>query len=197
MLEAAAAAMTALGAPRYSVVVRIQATSGPIRAWTGVGDLAIEADDVDIEGGLYQGIGLLGAIPPLRQLIGGVAERLELTLAVSDGPVFDLADEDADDVIGAPVDMGVIFFDDAWQMVAPPAWLWSGRADVPTVSRTTSDETITRSISLSVGSAFTDRTRATLSFFTDADQRLRSPTDEFCARVAGYTGTHAIQWPAT
>lgn len=196
MLEAAAAAMTALGAPRHSIIVRIAAASAVYRVWSGAGLLEIDTDDVDLEGGIYTGVGLLGSIPPLRQLVGGAAERLEFSLNATDGPIFALADEDADDVIGAPVDMGIVFFDADWQMVAPPSWLWSGTADMPSVSRSTEGLEITRGVSLSVGSAFTDRTRPQLTYFTDADQRRRSPTDLFCERVAIYTGTHTIKWPA-
>jgi len=195
MLASAAAAMTALGAPRYAVVVKIEAASGPIRAWSGVGDLEIEADDVDLTGGIYQGIGILGEIPPLRQLIGGLAERLEFNLTAPTGEILALADDDVDDVRSARVNMGVIFFDSHWQMVADPAWLTDGTADVPSVNRTPNGQQIQRSASLSVGSAFTDRTQPALTYYTDADQRRRSPTDRFCERVAGYTGVSTIKWP--
>ena len=188
--------MTALGAPAYAILVKIGAASGPLRMWSGIGDLEIPVDGVDSVGGPYQGIGLLGSIPPLRQLVGGAAERLEFSLAVADGPVFDMADDEADDVINAPVDLAVVFFDADWQLTGPAAWLWSGTADVPSIGQSSDGEQITRSITLSVGTALTDRTRPALTYFTDADQRRRSATDRFCERVAGYTGTHTIKWPA-
>lgn len=188
--------MTALGAPAYAVLLKIGAAGGDLRIWTGIGDLEIQTDGIDAVGGPYQGIGLLSSVPPLRQLVGGAAERLEFSLAVADGPVFDLADDEADDIINAPVDLGLVFFDADWQLTGPAAWLWAGSADVPSIGQSSDEAQITRSITLSVGTALTDRTRPVLTYFTDADQRRRSPTDRFCERVAGYTGTHTIKWPA-
>jgi hypothetical protein len=45
----------------------------------------------------------------------------------------------------------------------------------------------TRTVSLSVGTDETGRSRAPIALFTDADQRRRSPTDAFFDHVAGIT----------
>lgn len=193
MLEAQAAAMSALGAPRYSVLVRFGMET-PVRAWAGIGDLLIPADDVEPAGGTYLGVGLLGAVPALRQLIGGSAERLEFTLAVPSGEIFSLADDEAASVRSAPVDVGVIFFGDNWQQ-SDVAWLWNGTADVPSVSRTTNGLNVVRTVKISAGSAFTDRTRPQHTYFTDADQKRRSATDDFCKRVDLYSINSTIKWP--
>lgn len=195
MLPEQAAAMSAVNAPRYSIFFLLEAASGPVRAWLGVGDYDLEADDVDTEGGTYKGIGLVGDVPALRQLVGGLAERVEFTLNGADETTFNLADADAEEVRNAPVHVGVIFFDEDWQAAAPIAWLWDGVADTPSVDRDGSGGRITRRVSLSVGSGFTDRTRPQLSFYTDADQKRRSPTDTFCARVARYSIDSTIKWP--
>lgn len=193
MLAEQAAAMSALGAPRYSLLVRF-GLAEPLRAWAGLGDLTIPADDVDATGGTYQGVGILGNIPALRQLIGGVAERLEFSLTVPSGEIFALADEDVALVRAAPVDVGIVFFDEDWQQSAV-AWLWNGTADVPSVSRTTNGLNVIRTVRISAGSSFTDRTRPQHSYFTDADQKRRSPTDDFCARVDLYSINSTIKWP--
>lgn len=195
MLPEAAAAMTAADAPRYAVLVRIACMSSTLRLWSGLGDLDIEADDVDLTGGRFQGIGLIGELPAIRQLIGGTAERLDFNLTAPSGAVFDLGDADVAEVRSAPVSMAIVFFDADWQIAGAPVWLWDGTADVPSVNRSSSGLEVTRSVTLSVGSAFTDRTRAQLTYFTDADQRRRSPTDRFCERVAGYTGVSTVKWP--
>ncbi|MNE93437.1 hypothetical protein D3C80_1912900 [compost metagenome] len=52
-------------------------------------------------------------------------------------------------------------------------------------------------MTLSVGSAFTDRSRPQLTFMTPTDQRRRSPDDAFCDRVPGYGIDSSIQWPAS
>lgn len=197
MLPEQAAVMSASGAPRYSIFFLLMAKSGPVRAWLGVGDHDIPADDVDLTGGTYLGIGLVGDVPALRQLVGGTAERVEFVLSGANELTVSLADEDADDVRGAQVYVGIVFYDADWQPVAPVAWYWEGIADVPSIDRTATEGEITRSISLSVGSAFTDRTRPSLGFYTPPDQKRRSPTDTFCDRVPAYTIDSTIQWPGS
>jgi hypothetical protein len=183
------------GAPRYAVFVLIRLKEGdPIRAWTGPGDLYLPPDDVDEAGGIYQGIGLVGEVPALRQLIGGTAERIEFSLSGVDEKTVSLADEEADEVIGAPLHVGVVFFDEDWQST-PICWAWDGTADMPSVDQDGSGGQVVRQVKLSVASAYTDRTRPFLAFLTDADQRRRSPTDAFCCRVAGYSIDSTIKWP--
>lgn len=196
MLPEAAAAMTAVDAPRWSIFFLMHCKTETVRAWLGVGDYELGPDDVDEEGGVYQGIGLVGDIPALRQLVGGVAERVEFSLNGADETTFRLSDDQVEEVRGAPVHVGIIFFDDAWQAVAPVAWVWEGTADVPSVDMSSNGTTFVRAVKLSVGSAFTDRSRPQLGFYTDKDQRRRSPTDAFCARVAAYSVESTIVWPA-
>lgn len=196
MLPTQAAAMSALEAPRWSLFFLLEAASGPVRAWLGVGDYELAADDVDTEGGTYLGIGMVGDIPALSQLVGGLAERVDFILSGATDETLRLADGDADEVRNAPVHVGVIFFDADWQAVDPVAWLWDGTADSPSVDRDASGPEIERRVTLSVGSAFVDRTRPQLGFYTPADQKRRSPTDTFCDRVPGYGIDSTIQWPA-
>lgn len=196
MLPEQAAAMSALEAPCYSLFFLMKTKAGYVRAWLGVGDYYLAPDDVDAEGGVYLGIGIVGDMPALRQLIGGLAERVDFTLNGADELTLRLADEDADEVRSAIINIGIIFFDEGWQEADPVAWLWDGTADVPAVDRDASAEEITRRVTLSVGSGFTDRTRPQLAFYTDAEQKRRSPTDTFCARVASYSVESTITWPA-
>ncbi|MGI4818627.1 MAG: hypothetical protein ACRYFE_08905 [Janthinobacterium lividum] len=195
MLPEQAKVMTEMGAQRYALFFLLMSKSGPVRAWTGVGDYQLPADELDEEGGVYQGIGLVGDIPALRQLIGGTAERVDFSLNGADDETLRLADRDADEVRKARVNVGIVFFDDDWQPVDDVAWLWDGTADVPSVDRSGDGETAIRRVTLSVGSAFTDRTRPHLTFYTDADQRRRSPTDAFCSRVAAYGIESTVVWP--
>lgn len=193
MLPEQAALMADMGAPRYSVLVRF-GMAEPVRAWAGIGDLTIPADDVELSGATYLGVGILGSVPALRQLVGGIAERLEFSLSVPSGEIFALADDEASTVRSAPVDVGIIFFDEDWQQ-SEVAWLWNGTADVPSVSRTTSGLEVTRTVKISAGSAFTDRTRPQFTYYTNADQTRRSATDTFCARVDLYSINSTIKWP--
>lgn len=198
MLPEQARAMSAMGAPRYSLffLMRLQ-TGEVVRAWLGVGDYALPADDVDTTGGVFKGIGMVGDFPALRQLVGGLAERVEFSLNGTDETVFRLAAVEMDDVISAEIYVGIIFFDQHWQAVDAAAWLWEGTADVPSVHRSSNEEgEITRTVTLSVGTPFTDRVRAVLGYMTPEDQRRRSADDAFCDRVPAYDLGSTIQWPA-
>lgn len=197
MLPDQAAIMTAAGAERWACFFRMDCKSSVVRAWTGVGDFYIGPDDVDLEGGVFLGVGLVGDMPALRQLVGGIAERIDFALNGADERTFRLADDQVEEVRGAAVHVGIIFFDENWQPVAPIAWLWEGTADVPAVDRDGSNGQVVRRVTLSVGSAFTDRSRPQLTFMTPTDQRRRSPDDAFCDRVPGYGIDSSIQWPAS
>lgn len=197
MLPEQAAAMSALCCPRWSCFFLLHAASGPVRAWLGVGSYELPADDVDLTGGEYLGIGLVGDIPALSQLVGGLAERVDFTLSGVNEETLRLADADASEVRNALVNVGILFFDQDWQPADDIAWLWDGTADSPSAERSATDEgDAVRAVTLSVGSAFVDRTRPMLGFYTDADQKRRSATDTFCSRVAGYGVDSTIQWPA-
>lgn len=193
MLPEQAAVMSALEAPRYALLVRIETTETVFRLWTGVGDYATAAgDELDPSGATFTGIGIVGDIPALQQLIGGKAERVTFMLdGLTDG-LLSLADQDAATVKGAPVNVGIVFFDGDWQDVAPVAWLWDGTADVPSVER----DGLLRRVALSVGSAFVDRTRAVFTYLTDQDQRRRSGSDRFCERTAIYNIESTIKFPS-
>lgn len=196
MLDVQARAMSALGAPRYSLFMHLVTSTGVVRAWTGIGDYALPADDVDEDGGTYLGIGLLGDIPALRQLVGGTAERVEFTMNGVDPVTFGLADQDADTVRSAPVHIGILFFDGEWQAAGEIAWLWSGTADSPAVNRDAGEDGATvRRVTLSVGTVFTDRTRPQLGFYTPGDQKRRSPDDTFCDRTPAYSVESTVTWP--
>lgn len=184
------------GAPRYAMFVLIEVSEGElVRAWTGPGDFYLPADGVDETGGIYKGVGLVGEIPAIRQLIGGLAERVEFSLSGVDEATRSMADEQADTVIGAPLHLGIVFFDQDWQPT-PIVWAWDGTADLPSVTGESQGLDVIRQVKLSVGSAYTDRTRPQLSFLTDAAQRERSSDDDFCVRVAGMSIDSTIKFPA-
>jgi hypothetical protein len=196
-LPAAAKLLAETNSPRYSVFFLIHAATGPVRAWLGIGNYELPADDVDLTGGTYLGIGLVGEMPALRQLVGGLAERVEFVLNGADERTFRLSDDQAEEVRGAAVNVGIIFFDEHWQSPDPVAWLWDGECDVPAVERDGQGTQISRRVTMSVGSAFVDRTRPKFAFYTDTDQKRRSPDDTFCSRVASYGVDSTIVWPAS
>jgi hypothetical protein len=184
-------------AKRVGVLLRV-ATSPVIRLWSGqVRDLPIPAGGAETtDGAIYQSMGLLTGLPALGAALNGDAERLEFTLsgAAVTGEVAALAGDGASDVRGRAVDVGLVLFDAAWQVVPPVYWLWSGTADSLTVERTGDAQNPTRILKLSAGNVFTGRRRPNLTFFTDIDQRRRSSDDAFFDQVAKYQAGTTKVW---
>jgi hypothetical protein len=184
-------------AKRVGVLLRV-ATSPVIRLWSGqVRDLSIPAGGAEPDdGAIYQSMGLLTGLPALGAALNGDAERLEFTVsgAAVTGEVAALAGDGASDVRGRAVDVGLVLFDDAWQIVPPIYWLWSGTADSLTVERTGDAQAPTRTLKLSAGNVFTGRRRPNLTFFTDIDQRRRSSDDAFFDQVAKYQAGTTKVW---
>jgi hypothetical protein len=171
---------------KESVLVRI--ASDPVaRIWSGVGDLQVSADSVETEDSIYLGGAELVSAPDFQQLINGTADRLEFTLSGVNAEIVALAQEEAESVKGAALDLGTIRFDDDWQPVGIITWEARFRCDTLTVGSQAGDSGRTRTITLSVGSDDTGRSRAPIALFTDSDQRRRSPTDAFFDHVAGIT----------
>lgn len=168
---------------RESIIIRID-SDPPARVWSGVGDLLVGSDDVEPEDSVYLGGSELISAPDFQQLINGIAERLEITVSGVSEETLRLALEDAPSVKGARVDFGTVRFDEQWQVLTI-TWENRFRADTLTLGSQPGDEGRTRSITLSIGTDDTARSRAPAAFFTDADQRRRSPTDAMFDHVAG------------
>lgn len=169
---------------RESYLLRI-ASDPPARLWSGYGDLEVQADIVEPEPAIYLGAGELLNVPDFQQLINGTAERIEITVSGVSDETLRLALEDAESTKGAAVHLGRIDFDKDWQQIGVVEWEGLFRADFLTVDSRSSPEGRTRSITLSIGSGDTGRSYAPQAFFTDADQRRRSPTDAIFSHVAG------------
>lgn len=169
---------------KRNVLIRI-GTTPPARLWSGSGDLRIAADDVeDADAALYLGGGeILEGLTDFEQLINGTADRVDINVSGVAAATVKLALEDAPDVKGALVDIGVIEFDDLWQS-AGVSWQARYRADKLTITRQAGQ----RSIGLSMGSDDTGRSRNPNAYWSDADQRRRSPDDAIFDHVSGING---------
>lgn len=169
---------------RESYLVRIAAV--PVaRIWSGIGNLTIPADAVESAPATYSGAGELLEVPNFQMLINGVAERLEFSVSGVSAEVLALAVQESESTKGASVHLGRADFDADWQLIGVE-WEAIFRADFITVKRG-GGASPTRTISLSVGTADTGRSYAPSAFFTDAEQRLRSPTDRAFEYVSGIT----------
>lgn len=180
---------------RESYLLRI-ASDPPARVWSGVGNLEIPADIVEPAPAIYLGAGELLSAPDFQALINGVAERLEFTVSGVSAETVRLALEDAPSTKGAAVHLGRVDFDEDWQIIGVE-WEAVFRADTLTVDSQGGNGSRTRTITLSVGSGDTGRSYAPTAFFTDADQRRRSPTDAIFSHVGGISqGTSRRFGPA-
>lgn len=170
---------------RESLVVRVDCDP-PALLWSGLGPLPLPADAVIQTGGeTALGGGELISVPDFQQLIGGTAERLEVVFSGVDEETVRLALEDAPSVRGARVDVGTVQFGADWQILSVE-WENVFEARALSVSRpqTEGGGQVARSISLTIVQGSTTRSRAKLSFFTDADQRRRSSDDAIFSHVA-------------
>lgn len=148
-------------------------------------DMFVPGDYLDPAGATYKGAGALLDVPTLKQLINGIADRLEFRVSGVSAETMRLALEDRPTVYGASLHVGYVDSDVNWQVTGPPVWEWSGVADVLTPDSKPSDKGRDFTLSLSVASADTLRSNPQLAWFTDQDQRKRSPTDAIFDRVAG------------
>jgi len=170
-----------------STVVYI-ACDPPALLWSGVGPLLVPADGIIPTDMIALGGGQLVSVPDFQQLIGGTAERLDFTVSGVSQDTVRLALEDAETVRGAAVHIGTASFDDERQLIAVE-WEQVFEARSLTVSRPQEqDGKVTRSITLTIVQGETTRSRAKVAFFTDADQRRRSPDDQIFSNVAGING---------
>jgi hypothetical protein len=186
------------GGVRPAVLLRI-ATDPVIRLWLGaVRDLAIAADAVeDVDGAIYQSMGLLVDVPQLNQLVNGQAARVEFQVSgvAVTGEVAALASGSASDIRGARVNVGFLAFDANWQIGTPVLWPWEGEADSLTVERQADASGATRVLRLSVGTALTGRRRPAINYFTDSDQKLRTADDDFFSEIRRYSAASTKVWP--
>jgi len=135
---------------RESIIVRIDCDP-PALLWSGIGNLAVPADDVVPAPALAVGGGELVSVPDFQQLIGGTAERLEFVVSGVSPETIRLAVEDAESVRGARVDVGTVLFDAAWQLVSV-TWENVFEARTLAVSRPASDEAgnVSQSVTLTI-----------------------------------------------
>lgn len=172
------------------------ATPTPLRIWSGSGDLEIGSDAIEPLGATYMGVGSIGPLPEMSELINGVAERVAFSFSGSDVNMAAVADGDAFTIRNATINIGILPLDDELQAIATPLWFRRLVADSLSIDLT-SDEAGKQvvTVTLSATTAFSGRRRAPISYFTDVDQKRRSPDDRFCERTPLYSQGVTKVWP--
>jgi len=173
---------------RESIVARIDCDPVAL-LWSGFGNLPLAADAViSIGGEIALGGGELLSVPDFQQLIGGTAQKIEFSLSGVSMETVRMAIADAPSVRGARVDIGTIHFNDDWS-IASVEWENVFTASSLKISRPQEQNgQINRTISLVITQGDTKRSRNLNSYFTDADQRRKYPTDSVFSHIAGISG---------
>lgn len=173
------------------------ATPSPVRLWTGIGDFPVTDSAFDADGTVYAGGGRIIDIPAFERIWNGLAERVTITLNGVTDDMRTLAYEEADDVRGAIVRLGICVLGDTWQQVGPVRWLRRGRVDMIETENRPGDRERIKTISFSLGSQLTGRRVPGTGAYTNADQQSRpgSEDDRFCERTSLYTQNYVIRWP--
>lgn len=190
-LALATVAALALRGVRPRLFIRI-ATATPVRAHSGVGNFAMDADDVETTAGaVYKGLGLLSAMPVIEALINGEAGTLILTFSGVTAQMQALAAGGAVEAENAVTALAVGFLDRRAQLTGPV--LWTTDAEVRRV--TNPREAGRRSVEIEIAYGGRDRRIAPASWLTDQDQQARHPGDLGCQWTSKYAaGTDDI-WP--
>lgn len=176
-------------ASRFAILMRIDLPT-PVRLWCGVGDIATRSDDELDPSQTYEGNGVLLSMPPLRSLLGGQAESVQFVFNGADPLPRSWMDDPDIDINGAIINLGRVFFDDAWQAVAPVAWTWTLTAGAPRSVR----KGLNCSVVLSALSDGVDRSDVSNLMWTRAGHRSRHPTDSFFDWRARYNRVYRPKW---
>ena len=170
----------------------------PLRVWCGINDIPIRIEAVEAEGAEYIGAGQLLNVPDLEVLVNGMADRVEFFVPGVSPEAANRVAAGAPAVLGLDVHVGLATLDERYQPVTQIIPVWTGKADMWAMRQeATSDVTAvpTRTLVLSVGTGPTGRSRPRRTTYSDAQQKLLYPTDDFCQRASRYTQLYQVIWP--
>lgn len=139
--------------------------SGPVRVWTGYGNIVMGGDT-------YVGTGDLGTVGNIEETAEVAAKGTSFQLSGIPSEMIALALADA--YQGRAAKLWIAAMDDTGSIVADPYQIFSGRMDVIEIQ----DGADTSTISLSAESRLIDLNRTRERRYTDEDQKIDYPTDE-------------------
>jgi hypothetical protein len=170
--------------PVYRRTILFRLACDPVlRLSSGFAPMRVPANARDAAAEIYKGGGDLLSVPTIRQYINGASDRLEVSLSGVSDDTLRLLKEDRPSVRNAAADFGWALHDENWAITGV-IWKRRGFADVPTISSEDGEGSRTRTISLSIRADDTFRSNPQPAYWTDADQRLKSPTDAIFSHVA-------------
>lgn len=182
---------------RAAVLARFDFASGPMRLWSGVGDLDAAAGGGQVE--RWRGVGQLASIGGVAQSGDGLAaEEIEFTLSAASSTLLASFAADAAETSGRDVVLYEVFLDADQSLVIDPALIFVGTMGPPSATRdpATDSDPPTRIVTVRAVNLFANRARPTLSFFSDSDQRAVSADDAIFSRMGDFAGGgRKVQWP--
>ena len=175
--------------------------SKTMRVWGGFGPLAAG------DGFTYDGLAGLGQLSAIAAGPGGSIDEITAQLFGSDELIGDI-EGDASESVRQPLTVKLAFsdvrqFDEAgnWVDFTPldqPLMLFRGTMGPMTIEQppgaADGNSRVTRTISIPVQNLLINRARPPYQFFSDRDQKARSPTDNIFLRVSQYS-EGSVRWP--
>lgn len=167
-------------------LLEIDAASGPVRLWDGIGTLTTT------DGKSWSGMGELIDLGDLPGLMGLAAEKVEMTLSGVPAELRALAAASDAEIQGRDVLVYVQFLNQAGQPVDAPVVQVSY---IMERMRTAADAAGQRRIVLEAEGLFSGRRRPPNGTLTDRDQQTRFPGDRGLERVP-LVVDRTVTWPA-
>jgi hypothetical protein len=161
-------------------LVKLEFTSGTKYLWDGKGHL-------QAGGQTWLGFGELGTMSGLEQAVQGTAPQAQFLLSGVDSDFVRYAAQSEIEVKDRPISVFLQFLSASMIALDDPVAIYVGLMDVMGFN---ANDPSSRSISVSAESIFIDRIRSTYSYYTDTDQKGRSPADrglEFVATLKNKT----------
>lgn len=170
--------------------------AGPgVRIWSGAANFGLGVTGPDAAGGVYQGLGVIVAVPTLKIPLNGSFSQHEFALSGVDAQVVRAFDVDRAVLQGANLSWARVELDASMQPIAEPVWLWKGSIDSPRIARDGSGSTAVRTISLMTSTGSVTRKRRVAAYWSGPQQRSIDPDDAACDGTAALAaGTDEI-WP--
>lgn len=178
-----AAADTALRQPtvRPALLIEMQFSGGPVRLWTGLGDLTWN-------GNVFTGAGDLLAVSPIEETAEVASKGITLTL--SGLPTSLVATLDGEAWQNRPARVWLALFDeDGVTMIDDPVPIMRGRMD-----QITHTEGETATVALTIESRLADLERPRIRRYTAADHEAEYPGDLAFAFVEDIANGVDISW---
>lgn len=181
-LQAVIDTVRAGGMARLCWLVFAQFGDGDVRIWPGIGMMTTGGFD-------WMGANGKIEIPDMTLAAGFIATRIDIRLSGVTREFQTRVEGVKDLVSRRPISIFLQGIGEDWQPIGSPIAVWAGLMDIMKYS----GKIDTSEIVLSCETPFVTRSTPRASYYTDADQKLRSPGDRGCEFVAALENKNVDQ----